>query len=77
MPLLTFVDAGTSESGKTRRFIVQNERTFPLGNIQWMPSWRRYVFCPSNSTVFDASCLSEIIGKLNELMQERKQAHGV
>lgn len=61
MTLLTFVDAGNSTSGKTRRWYVQNGTgTRVLGHVQWFAAWRRYVFYPLAETLFDAACLGEL-----------------
>jgi hypothetical protein len=42
-----------------------------LGQIKWYPAWRRYVFFPSENTLYDANCLEEIEKFLRELMASR------
>lgn len=61
MSNLRIVQQGTSESGKTNHYIVQNTQGVLLGNISWHSQWRRYWFVPIGSTVgFDAGCLVDI-----------------
>lgn len=31
-----------------------------LGQIRWWSPWRRYVFAPSEGTLFDTTCLEEL-----------------
>lgn len=31
-----------------------------LGRVGFLPQWRKYVFAPHSSTMFDISCLLEI-----------------
>ena len=61
MSYLNFEFKGTSESGKTKRWVVKNTLTDSiLGWIEWKAQWRKYWFCPTNNTGFDAACLREI-----------------
>jgi NADH:ubiquinone oxidoreductase subunit len=75
MSYLRFEDRGTSESGKTRRWVVSNAldtgAATPLGWIEWKASWRKYWFCPTNQTGFDAGCLKEIAEFLTFQMENR------
>lgn len=41
-----------------------------LGEISFWPAWRKYVFNPAWSTMFDNKCLLEIISKLDEMNNE-------
>jgi len=68
---LTFVDRGTSPSGKTRRLVVQNKDGIALGYIQWVAGWRRYCFFPTGQPYFDADCLDDISDQLIDLMKKR------
>lgn len=61
MSYLKFVPEGTSKSGLTKRWTVQNLEGCVLGWIQWKASWRRYWFEPTNQTGFDAACLKDIV----------------
>jgi hypothetical protein len=61
MSYLLFVYKGMSESGKTKRWLVQNRQINGLlGWIEWKAQWRKYWFCPVNNTGFDADCMEEI-----------------
>jgi len=71
MSYLQFEFKGTSESGKTNRWVVKNTSGDVLGWIEWKTSWRKYWFCPVNGTGFDASCLDEISGALKAAMEQR------
>lgn len=44
-----------------------------LGKVKWYANWRRYVFFPNAETLFDVSCLNEITGFINGLMEARKK----
>jgi len=72
MSYLTFEDKGTSESGKTGRWTVNNAADGAvLGWVEWKSPWRRYWFCPVNGTGFDAACLRDIEQFLTARMEER------
>lgn len=43
-----------------------------LGNITFYPHWRKFVFGPCQGTIFDKNCLTEIVGFLDRLAEERK-----
>ena len=65
--------SGESPSGKTSLFYVENSREGGrLGNIRWYAPWRRYVFYPEPDTLWDSSCLMEVMQFLNVLMAERR-----
>ena len=73
MSYLLFVYKGTSDSGKTKRWVVQNRQTDGLlGWIEWKASWRKYCFYPVNSTGFDEACLEEITNFLADQMIAHK-----
>ena len=59
----------------TRRFIVKNGATgLALGRIMWHWQGRKYCFFASFSGfTFDAGCLVEIHGFMEELMSERNK----
>ena len=72
MNYLKFEDRGTSDSGKTKRWVVSNSTNgVALGWIDWKAAWRKYTFSPMPSTTFDAGCLSEIGTFLSEEMRKR------
>lgn len=47
-----------------------------LGLVKWYAPWRRYCFMPSSATIFDASCLTEVIEFIRYQMDRRKTAIG-
>ena len=63
---------------KTEVYVVSSLKEFDtevLGKISWYGKWRRYVFYPSEGTLFDAACLGEVKEFIDNLMKERKQAN--
>ena len=57
---ITFKDAGTSLTGKTRIWQVRvrpEQGGQLLGYVKWFGGWRRYAFYPSPETIFDQGCL--------------------
>ena len=56
--MLNFINIGTT--GKTQFCdVLCNGVT--LGKVKWYAPWRRYTFHPASATIFDRSCLLEII----------------
>lgn len=63
--------------------IPKNKKTFVvdvntkdlhvLGKIKWHGAWRKYCFSPEGETIFDKSCLMDVIGVIDELMEKRKK----
>lgn len=43
-----------------------------MGSIRWFAAWRRYVFYPVNSVLFDCGCLREIAEHLEHMMTAHK-----
>jgi hypothetical protein len=61
------------DTGKTKIFhVVSKDDGFVLGSIYWLASWRKYVFSPSRYTLFEKTCLEDIILFLNGLMMKHK-----
>ena len=59
---------------KTKTFRVVNKETnFVVGTVSWYPAFRQYSFYPSENTVFEQKCLSDISTYLKLLMDEHKQ----
>lgn len=59
---LKFLDLGVPDGQKTRRYrVTSNMSGFSLGQIRFYGAWRKFCFFPDENTVFDASCLQEII----------------
>jgi hypothetical protein len=62
MSWIKFVDAGESQSGKTKIWILTTPDDERLGMVKWFARWRKYAFHPAAYTVigFDEDCLREI-----------------
>ncbi len=58
---------------KTKIFSVFNKdnKTY-LGEIKWWGAWRQYCFFPIKDTLFNKSCLLEIVEFIEKIMNERK-----
>lgn len=58
---------------KTSKWIVKTVAAGDiLGIVKWHGPWRMYVFYPSSSTLFSASCMIDITNFIRERMKERK-----
>lgn len=53
--------------------ILSISSQFILGQIRWYGPWRQYCFMPSARSVFNRTCMGEIVDKINELMDERRR----
>lgn len=54
--------------------VIANEGQYELGRVRWWAGWRRYCFAPTQGSVYETVCLSEIAKFLDELMEERRVA---
>ena len=70
--MLIFTDVPSSL--KTRVVNVATAMNPSLGQIKWHTHWRRYVFFPGMYTLFDVSCLTEIVKQIEVMMEARKNA---
>ncbi len=68
-PRLKFVPVRST--GKTFIWNILNGQVW-LGEVRWYAPWRRYCFYPKAGTIFDASCLREIVWFIDQQMQARK-----
>jgi hypothetical protein len=61
---------------KTKVFLVYNKENFetPIGEIKWYGAWRKYSFFPQPNTVYENTCMQDIINFINQLMDEWKAA---
>lgn len=60
---------------KTKEFHVLSKFSREtLAVIKWHSSWRKYCFFPAENTIFDTSCLAEIVKFICDLMVERQKA---
>lgn len=61
------------DTGKTKVWDVNSVMSnVQLGTIAWFPSWRKYCFFPNFETIYDASCLAEIVEFIQKEMDKRK-----
>ncbi len=59
---------------KTDAFLVRSHvYDVNLGWIKWIPSWRKYGFCPEPTTFYEEDCLTNIVEFLEELKKIRKE----
>ena len=65
-----FVEAGKSKSGLTEIWSVKSNAGATLGFVSWYAPWRRYCFQAVPNTVFDATCLSDIVVFLDKVMRD-------
>ena len=71
MSFLNIKENGSSPSGKTKRWSVENAVGGPsLGDIRWFAPWRKYVF-EASKAIFDEACLTEIA----EFIERETRAH--
>jgi hypothetical protein len=59
----------------TNRLVIESGVTphpIQLGVIEWSPQWRQYAFFPSDETVWNNGCLTEILNFLNQLKTNKK-----
>lgn len=62
---------GTSESGKTKIWLVKNTRAVEtIGHIAWHGPFRKYCFYPVSNTLFDHDCLRLIGDHCEESTKE-------
>lgn len=70
---LVFHKLPSEEGKKTDKFLVSSKRNGrTLGLIKWFNRWRKYTFEPEPETVWDESCLNDIVIFISNLMKERK-----
>jgi len=50
-----------SKTGKTKIWIIVDRNNSPLGDVRWFGRWRCYAFFPEPDTVFNASCMNELV----------------
>jgi len=72
-PYLVFEKISESPSGLTGIHRVMTQTGSTLGEIRWYGAWRKYVFFPEPSTLYDPPCLLEIAGYVRELTEFHKQ----
>lgn len=61
---LEFRPAKVRPGIKTKWWTVWSKSGSLLGNIRFHSPWRKYVFHPDGDTMFDASCMRDIVSFL-------------
>lgn len=75
MKWITIEDAGFSDSGKTRVWKVRvKDGVGIIGMVEWYAPWRRYVFAPSDQTVYEQDCLRDIAAFVEQATADHKKA---
>lgn len=49
-----------------------NNGGYELGFVKWYPQWRQYAFYPAEGTVFNQSCIEDILNFFNKLERRRR-----
>ncbi len=71
---MRFVSKGTSPTGITKRWVLQNTRTGEIvGWVQWHGPWRRYCYFDKEASLYDSDCLRLIADFLEKAMVEHKE----
>jgi len=52
--------------------VLSKNNKICLGWIKWHSSWRCYAFSPAKDTIFNVSCMQDIVNFINKLMDKRK-----
>jgi len=62
-----------ADNGKTKIWDILSRRSgYILGKIKWYGAWRQYCFFPVGETVFNRTCMQDIIKFITEEMAARK-----
>jgi hypothetical protein len=62
-----------SESERFKRYLVRSLHDDEiLGNIEWYPDWKRWVFYPASRTMFSSVCLSQLSQILSKLESDKE-----
>lgn len=64
----------TPEGRKTKIYTLVNQKNelIHLGIIKWHAAWRQYCFFPEDETVFNKTCLKDIMCFLEDLNKKRQ-----
>ena len=58
---------------KTETWEITSKGHDTLGFIKWYAPWRCYSFFPCSSTIFNSTCIKDILDFINKLMEARKK----
>lgn len=70
---LNIIQVPRAEKRLTDTWVVNDKYGNHLGQVSWFNHWRRYVFAPNASTIFEQVCLRDIAQFIEERTSERKQ----
>ena len=60
------------DTGKTKVVsIINKSADDEIGKIEWYPRWRQYIFDPCYETIWNNSCLEDVLSVINSLMAEK------
>ena len=59
--------------GVTKIWTILARDNFILGKVAWYNPWRQYVFEPASSTLFNATCLTEMVTFLKDETEKRRR----
>lgn len=60
---------------KTRVYaIINKEYNGQIGTVSWYRGFRKYAFYPADNTVYETTCLGDIITFINQLMLDHRVA---
>jgi hypothetical protein len=64
------------EGRKTPIIEIENRNSDELlGLISYRPGWRKFVFFPYGSMVFDSECLNDIVKCINKVQEDYKRGN--
>jgi len=77
---ITFRWNGASDSGKTDVWSVLTKASSQsegfegllLGKIKWFGRWRKYAFFPESGTLYEGTCMTEIVEFLKVVTNEHR-----
>ena len=65
----------TARTDKTFMWdVVTKESGVVVGRVKWFGRWRKYAFFPAGGTVYEPTCLRDIVAFLDEQMLLRRKA---
>jgi hypothetical protein len=63
----------SGDTGKTKIWrITTKEEGFVLGEIKWYAPWRKYSFFPLGETIYENTCLMDIVNFIQTQTEVRK-----
>ena len=57
----------------TQRWLIECRHGTALGHVQWLSSWRQYVFLPAPMTEYSAGCPQDMASFLERVTRQRVQ----